>query len=102
MIKIWIEKLINIPIIQLSFVYILKIECQTIQFFSKFLWNTFKTVCLDVRYWKFRTIMVNIAKAHILLVRKENSDVLSSNIVGHDWKVICVFKLSIKNYCSVK
>ena len=103
MIKVWIEKLINIPIMQLSFVYILKIECQTIQSFSKFLWITFKTVCLDVRYWKFGTIMVNIAKAHILFVKKESSVVLSSNIAGHDWKVICVFKLKRKNllFCEI-
>ena len=33
---------------------------------------------------KFRTIMVNIGKTHILLVKKETSDVLSSNIVRHD------------------
>ena len=41
--------------------------------------------------------MVNIAKAHILLVKKESSDVLSSNIVRHDWKVIYEFKLKRKN-----
>ena len=33
---------------------------------------------------QFRTIMVNIAKTHILLVKKETSDVASSNIVRHD------------------
>ena len=37
---------------------------------------------LDVE--KFRTVMVNIAKRQILLVKKETSDVLSSNIVRHD------------------
>ena len=37
--------------------------------------------------------MVNIAKTQILLVKKEPSDVLSSNIVRHDRKVIYVFKL---------
>ena len=37
---------------------------------------------LDVE--KFRTKMVNIAKTHILLVKKETSDILSSNIVRHD------------------
>ena len=38
---------------------------------------------LDVE--KFRTIMVNIAKTDILLVKKkETSDVVSSNIVWHD------------------
>ena len=33
---------------------------------------------------KCRTIMVNIAKTHTLLVKKGSSDVLSSNIVRHD------------------
>ena len=51
---------------------------------------------------QFRTIMVNIAKTHILLVKKEISDVVSSNIVWHDWKMIFVFKLKRKTYCSVK
>ena len=41
--------------------------------------------------------MVNIAKTHMLLVKKETSDILSSNIVQHDWKVIYVFKLKLKN-----
>ena len=42
-------------------------------FLERFVWT------LDVG--KFRTITLNIAKAHILLVKKETSDVLSSNIV---------------------
>ena len=42
-------------------------------FLERFVWT------LDVG--KFRTIMLNIAKAHILLAKKETSDVLSSNIV---------------------
>ena len=42
-------------------------------FLERFVWT------LDVG--KFRTITLNIAKAHILLVTKETSDVLSSNIV---------------------
>ena len=50
---------------------------------------------LDVE--KFRTKMVNIAKTHMLLVKKETSDILSSNIVQLDWKVIYVFKLKRKN-----
>ena len=50
---------------------------------------------LDVE--KFRTKMVIIAKAHIILVKKKTSDVLSSDIVRHDWKVINVFKLKRKN-----
>ena len=37
---------------------------------------------LDVE--TFRTIMVNIAKTHILLVKKEISDVVNSNIARHD------------------
>ena len=37
---------------------------------------------LDVEI--FGTIMVNIAKIHILMVKKETSDVVSSNIVKHD------------------
>ena len=37
---------------------------------------------LDVE--KVRTIMVNIAKTHILLVKKETFDVVSGNIVRHD------------------
>ena len=45
--------------------------CKT--FLERFVWT------LDVG--KFRTIMLSIAKAHILLVKKETSDVLSSNIV---------------------
>ena len=86
--KKWIKKFINIPIIQVSFLHILKISatksitisvttiakiteecrnakcvklpdnmykmiaCETIQNFSKFLRNSFKMVCLDVRCWK--------------------------------------------------
>ena len=42
-------------------------------FLERFVWT------LDVG--KFRTIKLSIAKAHILLVKKETSDVLSSNIV---------------------
>ena len=37
---------------------------------------------LDVE--KFRAIRFSIAKTHILLVDKETSDVLSSNIVRND------------------
>ena len=61
------------------------------------MWNTFKTVGLGVDVEKFRTITVNIAKTHILLVKKETSNVLSSNIVWHGWKVIYVLKLKCKN-----
>ena len=114
-------KLIKIPIIQVSFMYILKISaiksiktsvttivkitdrnagmqndlnCQItrIRKISAKLFKTFPNFCeillkqlvwtLDVE--KFRTIMVNIAKTHILLVKKETSDVASSNIVRHD------------------
>ena len=54
---------------------------------------------LDVE--KFR-IMVNIAKTHITLVKK-NSDVVNSNIARHDWKVIYVFTLKHKNtlFCEI-
>ena len=41
--------------------------------------------------------MANIAKTHILLVKKETSDIANSNIVRHDWKMIYVFKLKRKN-----
>ena len=109
-------KLIKIPIIQVSFVYMLKISavksiksvkiadrnagmqndlnCQITRIgkVSAKLFKTFPIFCeillkqlgwtLDVE--KFRTIMVNIAKTHILLVKKETSDVASSNIVQHD------------------
>ena len=37
---------------------------------------------LDVE--KFKTIMVNMPKTHIVLVQKENSDVARRNIVWHD------------------
>ena len=40
---------------------------------KQFVWT------LDVE--KFRTKMVNIAKTHILLVKKETSDILSSNMI---------------------
>ena len=127
-------KLIKIPVIQVSFMYMLNISaiksiktsvtttvkitdrnagmqndlnCQItrIRKMSAKLFKTFPNFCeillknlvwkLDVE--KFRTIMVNIAKAHILLVKKETSDVVIRNIVGHDWKVIYVFKLKHKN-----
>ena len=45
-------------------------------FVKQFVWT------LDVE--KFRTTMLNLAKTHILLVKKETSDVLSSNIVWND------------------
>ena len=41
------------------------------------MWNTFKTVGLDVG--KCRIIKVNIAKTHTIGKKKETSDVLSSN-----------------------
>ena len=41
--------------------------------------------------------MLNIAKAHILLVKRETSDVLSSSIVRNGGEVIYVFKLERKN-----
>ena len=114
-------KLIKIPVIQVSFMYMLNISaiksiktsvtttvkitdrnagmqndlnCQItrIRKMSAKLFKTFPNFCeillknlvwkLDVE--KFRTIMVNIAKAHILLVKKETSDVVIRNIVGHD------------------
>ena len=58
-------------------------------FLERFVWT------LDVG--KFRTIMLSIAKARILLVKKGTSDVLSSNIVRNGWEVIYVFKLERKN-----
>ena len=114
-------KSIKVPIIQLSFMHMLKISaiksikttvttivkitdrnagiqndlnCQKtrIRKVSAKLFKTFPNFCeifqkqllwtLDVE--KFRTIMVNIAKTHILLVKKETSDVVSSKIVRHD------------------
>ena len=56
------------------------------------LFKTFPNLCeilLKLLDWKLDfekciTIMVNIAKAHILLVKKETSDVVSSNFVGYD------------------
>ena len=115
------KKLIKIPIIQVSFMYILKISaiksiktsvttivkitdrnvrmqnelnCQItrIRKMSAKLFNTFPTFCevlLKQLVWtldaeKFRTIMVNIAKTHMLLVKKETSDVVSSNVARHD------------------
>ena len=128
------KKLIKIPIIQVCFMYELKISaiksiktsvitivkitdrnagmqnelnCQRtrIRKMSAKLFRIFPNFCeilLKLLFWmldveKFRTIMVNIAKTHILLVKKETSDVLSSNIARHDWKVIYIFKLKHKN-----
>ena len=113
-----IKKLINISIMQVSFMYILKtssiksiknsattianiadrnagmrnvLNCQitSIRKMSAKLCKFFSNFCkifLERFVWtldvgKFRTITLNIAKAHILLVTKETSDVLSSNIV---------------------
>ena len=45
-------------------------------FVKQFVWT------LDVE--KFRTIMLNIVKTHILLVKKETSDILSCSIVRKD------------------
>ena len=128
------DKLITIPIIQVSFMYMLKVSaiksiktsvttivkitdrnagmqnelnCQItrIRKMSAKLFKIFPNYCeilLKQLVWtlddeKCRAIMVNIAKTHILLVKKESSDVLSSNIVLHDWKVIYEFKLKRKN-----
>ena len=93
--------MINIPIIQVSLMYILKDSAiKSIKISVKLLYNKYKenecktiqNVCeillkqfvwmLDVE--NFRTIMLNIAKTNVLLVKKETSDVLSSNIVLHD------------------
>ena len=112
-------KSIKVPIIQVSFMHMLKISaiksiktivttivkitdrnagmqndlnCQItrIRKISAKLFKTFPNFCeillkqlvwtLDVE--KRRTIIVNIT--HILLVKKETSDVVSSNIVQHD------------------
>ena len=116
------KKLIKIPIIQVSFMCMLKISalksiktsvttivkitdrnvrmqnelnCQItrIRKMSAKLFNTFPTFCevlLKQLVWtldaeKFRTIMVDIAKTHILLEKKkETSDVVNSNIARHD------------------
>ena len=116
--KILINKLINIPIILVSFINILKISatksikisvttlikitvrnagiqnvlnCQitSIRKMSAKLFKVFPNFCeilLKQFIWtlnveKFRTKIVNITKTHILLVKKETSDILSSNIV---------------------
>ena len=129
MIQIWITKLIKIPIIQVTFVHMLKssaiksiksvkiadrnagmqndLNCQITRIakVSAKLFKTFPIFCemlLRQLGWtlyveKFRTIMVNIGKTHILLVKKETSDVAISDIFRHDWKVIYVFKLKRKN-----
>ena len=130
--------MIKIPIIQVSFMYKLKISaiksiktsvttivkitdrntgmqnelnCQItrIRKMTAKLFKIFPNFCeillkqlvwtLDVE--KFR-IMVNIAKTHITLVKK-NSDVVNSNIARHDWKVIYVFTLKHKNtlFCEI-
>ena len=109
-------KLIKIPIIQVSFVYMLKssaiksiisvkiadrnagmqndLNCQITRIakVSAKLLKTFPIFCemlLKQLGWtlyveKFRTKMVNIGKTHILLVKKETSDVAISDIVRHD------------------
>ena len=52
-------------------------------FLKQFVWT------LDVK--KFKTIMLNIAKTHILLVKKETSNVFSSSIVRNRLKSdICI------------
>ena len=58
-------------------------------FLEEFVWTS------DVG--KLRTIMLNIVKTHIPLVKKENSDVLSSNIVRNSEEVKYVFELECKN-----
>ena len=66
-------------------------NCQitSIRKMSEKLWKCFSNFCkifLEQFVWtldveKFRIIMLKIAKTHTLLVKKETSDVLSSNIV---------------------
>ena len=114
-------KLIKIPIIQVSFMYMLKISAiksiktsvttivkitdrnagmqnelnyqitrtskmsaKLFKIFPKFCKILLKQLVWTLDDEKFRTVMVNIAKTHILLVKKETSDVLSSNIVRHN------------------
>ena len=118
MVKIRIKKLINSPIIQVSFMYILKISAMkcikiTVTTIAKItdrnagmqnvlncqitsirkmraeickIFPNFCKIFLKQFVWtlgveKFRTIMLNIAKTHVLLVKKETSHASSSNIL---------------------
>ena len=59
-------------------------ECKLFKTFPNFCEILLKQLVWTLDVEKFRTIMVNIAKTHILLVKKETSHVVSSNIVRHD------------------
>ena len=61
-----------------------KISAKLFKIFPNFCEILLKQLVWTLDVEKVRTIMVNIAKTHILLVKKETSDVASSNIVQHD------------------
>ena len=59
-------------------------ECKLFKTFPNFCEILLKRLVWTLDVEKIRKIMVNIAETHILLVKKETSDVVSSNIVQHD------------------
>ena len=67
--------------------------CKTFPMFFKIFWKRFLWT-LD--FGKLRAIILNMAKIHKPLVKKETSDLLSSRIVLNDWKTIYAFKLECK------
>ena len=61
-----------------------KISAKLFKIFPNFCEIFLKQLVWTLDVEKVRAIMVNITKTHILLVKKESSDVLSGNIVRHD------------------
>ena len=61
-----------------------KMSAERFQIFPNFCEILLKQFVWTLDVETFRTIMLNIAETHMLLVKKETFDVLSSNIVRHD------------------
>ena len=64
--------------------------------FTIFLKIFSKKVSLDIDFGKLREIILDMAKIHQPLVKKETCDFWSSRIVLNYWKMIYVFKLEHK------
>ena len=71
-------------------------EYENMQNIFNFFKDILKKVPLDVRFWKIEAIILNMAKTHKPLVKKETSDLLISGIVLNVSKTIYVFKLERK------
>ena len=83
-IKISVTTIVKITDRNAGMENVLNCQMRSIRKTSAKLFKIFPNFCEILLIEKFRTKMLNIAKTHILLVKKETSDILSSNIVRDD------------------